>query len=1468
MHNEDKALLAFDLKYSVDPSAQMWILSLINSMAEDGFEIYFVARELQCERFEATLSNAGVTVIPTPTDLPLSAFDETGILPKHQAKRICDLGQSLGSSLTLIQGAELCFRVSSSPKSPNNLWSVLEDSPVIPRVQKFNASQAQIVGGASRILLASSDSVRGNIEALAPSTSSKTRLLPHFYIDDSLSEDRAPRREGDPTYVIDYSVIGPILGTVNFEDYIAKAQISRKIPRILFTNFKKAAEADDSYVKSEELLNTIPGAIIDPSPLNKTNHLTSEAYLLLPDTAPNLNQELLARLARANDMGLLRFDSLSPDFAGNSFIGEPFEIDTSNRKRSFRDYFPTEFPDFEQNPLNKANTKVLLAGADFKFAGDLIDSLWQRPDIDLKVDLFESNSHPQPAKSTPLLRWADVIIAEFASFNAIWYSQNKLPHQKLIVHLHGYEVLQDWIDELDIARVDKIVVASNFYREKVLELKGWPSDKVTVIANTINTSDLDRPKYDDARFHIGMVGLVPILKRPDRALDLLECLLKHDDRYVLHFKGHQPWNYSWEWKKAAHQDAYRAFYARLGQRPELLKSVVFEPFTPDIANWFRKVGWILSPSYRETFHMAAVEGGVSGAVPLVWEREGSVDIIGEDFNFKTTEEIAEFVLENNKNATDYSHASLKAKRQLSRYSLVKVRKEWLDLIFALPTGDSHRFSEPESKRVISSLNYAEQALYDRTTAAIEANDTEAALQELNEGIKLTAGKTGPLKDLELYVRGLAAADEKRFNHFLPSSALLDSSRPLVVRQSNIGNSARWLSETGLDRLLIDVVLPKHLNPFNQLTLSKDDIQIDKAYDIVNTDVDLRFDRWLDFTKCSIIEKAVSDRVDTIIVAGSWQVALAAAKAADELATKMVWQIDKRTIDLLSTDELFIDSADSEYQLAKAAFNRANVRLVPDSVEEIPLSLVDDVTAILSDSATSRYGLPVIQPKQVFKLTQSTSSDRAVGLGNSLQYRLSMESLTVAAIGSKDFLDELRGLVKEVIEIPTRGYFEAISSFVDVLIVDSTGNEDGEWKGRVQYSKESGRYTITKIFDHARLLGVPSLFLQRDNNTMAPHFVAGARKADCIGLSLLQGLPAVLALNPLASSSATLWMNTQSFEFNFSSALRAMGVPVELRARSSSEINQIAEVAPYDEPESDHPSLLDEKISVVLATYNGSENIGTMLDSIAQQSLPANLIELLVIENGKRSETEQIIQRFAQNNPMMHVEYTFEETPNVGNARNVGIQRARGKFVTFVDDDDFLEPNYLLSMWLSAADDSLVIGLLADQDLEGGRNISTPNNNRIAALNEGRQPLTNRAGLLGLNACKLIPTRMAKQLAYDTDLKSGEDTVFMSQLLGFKELQLVPCAPMENAMYIRILRENSVSRQDETFEFCVEQRIRVINRLIEIRNQLGKSTIAALNYLIDNQSSFIRKFQSANPDRLREVKEYINTYCADPEAIRL
>lgn len=352
-------------------------------------------------------------------------------------------------------------------------------------------------------------------------------------------------------------------------------------------------------------------------------------------------------------------------------------------RTDLQQYLDRFVPDYSDVAQLETARKVVVAGHDFKFAGELLDVLAMRDDVELRADHWKAQNVQDEKLSRALLEWGDVIFCEFASHNAVWYSWEKMPGQTLIVRLHGYELWSPWIQDINLANVDKIVFVSEFYRDKVIDELGWPREKTAVIPNVVDLLDLYRPKRDDARFHIGIAGIVPILKRPDRAVDLLEQLLASDDRYTLHIRGRSPWEYGWMWQNENVRDAYQAFYERLRADPRLRRRVSFEGFGPDMGRWFRNIGWMLSPSSRETFHLAPVEGMASGAVPVVWEREGGREIFGDEWVHEDTRAAAEYIISANQDTDRFSALSRAARSAACRFDVLANGREWVRLVLEL-----------------------------------------------------------------------------------------------------------------------------------------------------------------------------------------------------------------------------------------------------------------------------------------------------------------------------------------------------------------------------------------------------------------------------------------------------------------------------------------------------------------------------------------------------------------------------------------------------------------------------------------------------------------------------------------------------------------------------------------------------------------------------------------------------------------
>jgi glycosyltransferase involved in cell wall biosynthesis len=95
-----------------------------------------------------------------------------------------------------------------------------------------------------------------------------------------------------------------------------------------------------------------------------------------------------------------------------------------------------------------------------------------------------------------------------------------------------------------------------------------------------------------------------------------------------------------------------------------------------------------------------------------------------------------------------------------------------------------------------------------------------------------------------------------------------------------------------------------------------------------------------------------------------------------------------------------------------------------------------------------------------------------------------------------------------------------------------------------------------------------------------------------------------------------------------------------------------------------------KISVIVPTYNCGAFIAETLNSILNQTLPAN--EIFVVDDGSTDNTANVVSQIKD--PRLH--YIQKENAGVSSARNVGLSKATGDYIAFLDADDLWLPQML------------------------------------------------------------------------------------------------------------------------------------------------------------------------------------------------
>ena len=98
------------------------------------------------------------------------------------------------------------------------------------------------------------------------------------------------------------------------------------------------------------------------------------------------------------------------------------------------------------------------------------------------------------------------------------------------------------------------------------------------------------------------------------------------------------------------------------------------------------------------------------------------------------------------------------------------------------------------------------------------------------------------------------------------------------------------------------------------------------------------------------------------------------------------------------------------------------------------------------------------------------------------------------------------------------------------------------------------------------------------------------------------------------------------------------------------------------------------ISIVVPTYNNEKFLDKCVESILSQTY--HEFELLIINDGSTDNTINVLQPYLKKDKRIKLHNT--KNKGVSSARNLGISKAKGEYICFIDSDDWVEKDYLVS----------------------------------------------------------------------------------------------------------------------------------------------------------------------------------------------
>lgn len=186
------------------------------------------------------------------------------------------------------------------------------------------------------------------------------------------------------------------------------------------------------------------------------------------------------------------------------------------------------------------------------------------------------------------------------------------------------------------------------------------------------------------------------------------------------------------------------------------------------------------------------------------------------------------------------------------------------------------------------------------------------------------------------------------------------------------------------------------------------------------------------------------------------------------------------------------------------------------------------------------------------------------------------------------------------------------------------------------------------------------------------------------------------------------------------------------------------------------------LSVIIPVYNLETAIGKCIESILNQSFTN--FEVLIIDDGSTDKTRQICEKYTKD---CRVIYHYKTNGGVSSARNYGLIKSEGEWITFIDGDDYVEPDYFSTL-LTCTNTDLIVSGVKYSNKEGK---FLPLCDKIINISEEDRYFFDK------ELCKIyFRTPWAKlfkrqiilkhHIFFNTSLHIGEDCEFVFRYIGY------------------------------------------------------------------------------------------------------
>lgn len=249
-------------------------------------------------------------------------------------------------------------------------------------------------------------------------------------------------------------------------------------------------------------------------------------------------------------------------------------------------------------------------------------------------------------------------------------------------------------------------------------------------------------------------------------------------------------------------------------------------------------------------------------------------------------------------------------------------------------------------------------------------------------------------------------------------------------------------------------------------------------------------------------------------------------------------------------------------------------------------------------------------------------------------------------------------------------------------------------------------------------------------------------------------------------------------------------------------------------------FMHPKISVIVPVYNAEPYLRRCVDSILSQTFSD--FELLLIDDGSKDQSGAICDEYADRDARVRVFH--KANGGVSSARNVGLDHARGEWITFCDSDDWVIADTLCSDIGNYKEDLLIYSYFT----------ATQGAMRLHELQKclllDRESLSEYCGrnlicsIFKAPWSKFFKKSRIQRFRFNEKIRLGEDTLFMLEVLG----HIQSCRVLTTPFYVYNVNDPVVK-----YKLSIAESIYTMKELFRAYDSLGvKSRLAEKYFFVD------------------------------------